>query len=157
MPRTRHSDRGFSLPELMVVLSIIMLLVVMSLPNMERAKQKAEEGVAEASMNSIRQSQEAYRITNGLYAPSFADLTDVGQGPLLEGQIGSTGAGTEDVLYYKGYLFRMERPTPDQYFVTAEPVKNRSSRPWFRADHNRQTFRIPPGEVFQGDTGLTGP
>jgi competence protein ComGC len=35
----------------MVVLSIIMLLLVLSLPNMERAKEKAEEGATAASMN----------------------------------------------------------------------------------------------------------
>jgi prepilin-type N-terminal cleavage/methylation domain-containing protein len=144
--------RGFSLPELMVVLSIIMLLVVMSLPNMERAKEKAEEGVTRANMNAIRQSQEAYRITNGNYAPSFAELTDVGKGPLLEGEIGG-GSGGEDVLFYKGYIFRMKRPTGDQYFLTAEPAKNRNNRPWWRADHKRQPFEIPPGDTFQEGSG----
>lgn len=155
MPRAPHPARGFSLPELMVVLSIIMLLVVMSIPNMERAKEKAQEGATAASMNAIRQSQEAYRITNGMYAPSFADLTSVGSGPLLEGTVGSSASGAEDVLFYKGYLFRLRRPTEDQYFLTAEPAKNRNSRPWFEADHKRNLYiRMPSGETLQEGIGV---
>lgn len=154
MRRDLHPARGFSLPELMVVLSIIMLLIVLSLPNMERAKEKAEEGATAASMNSIRQSQEAYRITNGMYAPSFAELTSVGSGPLLEGTVGSSASGTEDVLFYKGYIFRLQRPTEDEYYLTAEPAKNRASRPWFETDHNRNLYiRLPSGETLQEGVG----
>lgn len=143
----RNRVRGFSLPELMVVLAVIMLLAVLAIPRSRRAKEAAEEAAAAQSMRAIQSSQEAYRITHGSYADSFALLTDEGGGPLLsgEGEIGGSGSGQGDLLYYKGYIFRLNRPAEDQYTVTAEPVVNRDARPQFRMDHQLGSLGISGG------------
>jgi len=132
-PIPRRDDEGFSLPELMVVLSIIMLLTVLSIPRLRGAKEAAENAAAAQSMRAIHTSQEAYRITNGSYASSFAQLTGTRGGPLLEGEgnIGGSGGAQGDVLHYKGYIFRLTLTAPDQYTVIAEPVMSRDVRPWF--------------------------
>jgi prepilin-type N-terminal cleavage/methylation domain-containing protein len=156
------SARGFSLPELMVVLSVIMLLAVLAIPRTRRAKEAAQEAAAAQSMRSIQSSQEAYRITHGGYASSFASLTDEGGGPLLqgEGNIGSSGGGNGDVLYYKGYLFNLDTISDEEYTLTAEPVVNRDTRPRFAMDHQLGSLSIsggagtPPGD--QGSSGGKG-
>ena len=136
-PVPRRYDKGFSLPELMVVLSIIMLLLVLSIPRFRGAKEAAENAAAAQSMRAIHTSQEAYRITSGSYASSFAQLTNTRGGPLLqgEGDVGGSVGAQGDVLYYKGYIFRLKRTAPDQYTVTAEPVTSRDYRPWFEMTH----------------------
>ncbi len=135
--RSNPPARGFSLPELLLVLSIIMVLAVLAIPRTRGAKEAAEHAAAAQSMRAIHTSQEAYRITNGSYASSFATLTDVDGGPLLkgEGEIGGSGGATQDILYYKGFIFTLNRTAPDQYTVTAEPVVNRENRPRFNMDH----------------------
>ncbi|MGH9862272.1 MAG: type II secretion system protein [Candidatus Acidiferrales bacterium] len=134
--RKPRSGRGFSLPELLVVMAIMMLLATLLIPRTRGAKELAERAAAEESMHAIQSSQEAYRITNGSYASSFRTLTSLRGGPLLTGESRPTPGGTEDVLVYKGYVFRLRRTAPDQYTVTAEPVINRSNRDWFRMDQH---------------------
>lgn len=143
---------GFSLPELMIVLAIIMLLATMLIPRTRGAKELAERAAAEESMHTIRSTQEAYRITHGSYAPTFRELTTTKGGPLLVGQSQSGPGGVEDVLIYKGYIFRLRRPAPDQFTVTAEPVMNRTNRDWFRMDQ-LGSIEVTRGQFTKLDQG----
>jgi len=139
----------------MVVLSVIMLLTVLSIPSLRGAKEAAENAAAAQSMRAIHTSQEAYRITNGSYASSFGQLTDVGGGPLLEGEgaVGNSSGAQGDVLYYKGYIFRLDRTAPDQYTVIAEPAMNRDVRPWFEMDQ-LGFLKITRGEPIKEAVGV---
>jgi prepilin-type N-terminal cleavage/methylation domain-containing protein len=150
---TRSTERGFSLPEILVVLSIIMLLAVLNIPNMRRAKQAAENAAAVESMHAIRTTQEAYRISHGSYASTFSELTDTGQGALLKGTTGSSGGAAEDVLYYKGYIFRLRRTAPDEYTVTAEPALDRTNRPYYEANQTGFMHIYQPAEWLQTGVG----
>lgn len=155
--RKPQSARGFSLPELLVVMAIMMLLATLLIPRTRGAKELAERAAAEESMHAIRSSQEAYRITNGSYASSFRTLTSLRGGPLLAGENQPGPGGMEDVLLYKGYIFRLKRTAPDQYSVTAEPVINRSNRDWFKMDQYG-SIRITRGswETLHQDVGAPG-
>lgn len=156
MPARTHSPaRGFSLPEILVVLSIIMLLAVLNIPNMRRAKQAAENAAAVESMHAIRTSQEAYRISHGGYASTFSELTDTGQGALLQGEMGSSGGGGEDVLYYKGYIFRLRRTAADQYSVTAEPALDRENRPYYETNQLGFLHTYQASEWLQTGVGTS--
>lgn len=150
----RNNARGFSLPELMVVLSIIMLLAVLAIPRMRGGLRKAEEAVAGQSMRNMQSSQEAYRITHGSYAASFAVLTDEGGGPLLSGE-GDLGSGG-DTLYHKGYIFELNLIAPDQYTLSAEPVINRDTRPWYEMDQTGAFSITGGGEEIKDEVGSPG-
>jgi hypothetical protein len=141
----------------MVVLSIIMLLTVLSIPSLRGAKEAAENAAAAQSMRAIHTSQEAYRITNGSYASSFAQLTNTYGGPLLEGEgdIGGSVGAEGDVLHYKGYIFRLKRTAPDQYTVTAEPVSSRDYRPWFEMNELGH-LNVTSGEPSEEAVGVPG-
>lgn len=122
---------GFSLPEMMLVLAIILLLSTLAIPQFRHARERAEEAKATATLRDIHTAQEAYRITRGTYAPSFTALQNIGDEPLEV-------PGSEisnDTMVFQGYIYRLDRTALDAYTVTAEPVINRDSRPVFRMDH----------------------
>lgn len=151
MLQLTRRQRGFSLPELMVVLAIIMLLVTLAVPRYGRSREFAEEAGAAATMRSIHTSQEAHRITHGSYAASFGELTEVAGAPGLTGQSDEDG----DVVVYRGYIYRLNRPVPTEYTVTAEPVTHRDERPHFEMDE-RGYLVVTLGE-YEVDGGATTP
>jgi type IV pilus assembly protein PilA len=140
--KRRRREQGFSLPELMVVLAIIMLLVVLAVPRYKKSKQVAEDAAAQANLKSIHTAQEAHRITHGEYAPNFQTLAGAGRSlPVADGGGGDAGGDSggggsnTSTMVYHGYIYRMSRPLTDEYTVTAEPVENRSTRPSFTMNH----------------------
>lgn len=135
-PRRLRPQAGFSLPELMVVLAIIMLLTTLAVPRYRKAKQQAEDAAARATLNSVHTAQEAHRITHGIYAPDFKTLTATGGAPVApdDADTGTGGSG-ESVMVYHGYIYRLTRTAPDEYTVTAEPVEDRDTRPRYTMDH----------------------
>ena len=148
----RRREKGFSLPELMVVLAIIMLLVVLAVPRYRKSKQVAEDAAAQANLKSIHTAQEAHRISNGEYAPNFTVLAGPGRSlPVVGGGGGGDSGGSDtSVMVYHGYIYRMTRPLTDEYTVTAEPVEDRSTRPHLSIN---QTGAISAS----GGSGSSGP
>ncbi len=130
----RRRAVGFALPELMLVLAIIMVLVSLAVPRYMSTIQVAEEAKAAQTMKNIHTAQEAYRITNGAYAPTFDQLKNTtplaGAAPSPTG----SGAGGEDVMVYQGYIFRLQPTAPDAYTVQAEPIRDRNTRRWWSID-----------------------
>ena len=136
-PLAATSQAGFSLPEVMIVLAIIMLLSVISFPSLRKARHSAEQASAAQTTKAIHTGQVAHHIINGEYAPTFKVLRQEGGQPLPgTGPGGETGAGSsgEDVMVWEGYIYRMNRTSPDDYTVTAEPIEDRDSRPSFSVD-----------------------
>ncbi|MBI4467684.1 MAG: type II secretion system protein [Acidobacteria bacterium] len=133
--RTARRQGGFSLPELLVVLSIIMLLATLAIPRVRRAKEKAEEASAVVTMNAVTTSQEAHRITHGEYASNFKVLVGERGVNIVQDTPSDSGdepsAPTGKVMVQHGYIFRLNRTATDEYTVTAEPVENRSTRPFY--------------------------
>ncbi|MFQ5696083.1 MAG: type II secretion system protein [Terriglobia bacterium] len=154
----RSAKAGFSLPEMMLVLAIIMLLVTLSLPTYRSATEQAEEAAAEATLRNTHTAQVAYNALHGEYAPRFEVLRRSGRGLGLEdgAQTGS-GAGGEDVMIYKGYIFRMKKTAFDQYSVIAEPILHRTRRPRFEMNNAGHIAAIYPDGLSGGtDEGGTG-
>jgi len=146
-----RKQRGFSLPEVMVVLAIIMLLTVLAMPRYRKAKQVAEDASAQVNLKSVHTAQEAHRISHGEYAPNFTVLAGTGRSlPVLDGGGGDSGGGDTSVMVYHGYIYRMTRPLTDEYTVTAEPVEDRSTRPHLSIN---QTGAISAS----GGSGSSGP
>ena len=140
-----RKQRGFSLPEVMVVLAIIMLLTVLAMPRYRKAKQVAEDASAQVNLKSVHTAQEAHRISHGEYAPNFTVLAGTGRSlPVLD------GGGDTSVMVYHGFIYRMNRPLTDEYTVTAEPVEDRDSRPRYSIN---QTGALSAS----GGSGSSGP
>jgi type IV pilus assembly protein PilA len=75
----RSKQIGFSLIELLVVVSVILVIAAIAIPNLLRSRMAANEASAVASLRSINTSQVVYQSTYGPgFAPNLLDLSDGG-------------------------------------------------------------------------------
>ena len=75
----RSKQTGFSLIELLIVVSVILVIAAIAIPNLMRSRMAANEASAVASLRSINTSQVVYQSTyGGGYAPNLLDLSDGG-------------------------------------------------------------------------------
>lgn len=79
--RTREGA-GFSLIELLIVLAVVGVLVGFVVPQLLRAFERSRQRRSMADMRSIAAANATYRVDNGGYASSFADLAPLFMNPV---------------------------------------------------------------------------
>lgn len=141
----RRSQRGFSLLELMIVVSIILIISAVTVPNLLRARQNAYEVSAVGFLHTMQTEQITYRTTHGSYATSFSQLPGLvgtpvsaesagGLGGLQDnpggsapGVLGSTAppAAPTSTIIRNSYIFTLTTVNNEQWYCTATPVLDR--------------------------------
>jgi len=109
---TRQNDRGFSLIELLISLTILLILAAMAVPSYMAARARANEASAASSVRAIISAQNLYRNTFGF----FTSLNSLGQDYLTDNLL---AAGTKS-----GYVFSAapgSSPTLE-FAVDATPI-----------------------------------
>ena len=72
----RHSERGFTLVEIMIVVAIIALLAAIAIPNVLRGRTTANESAAIGNTRALISGLEMFRSTNNAYpGPNNAAFT----------------------------------------------------------------------------------
>jgi type IV pilus assembly protein PilA len=99
--RTRHREHGFTLMELLIVMSIMIILMLIAIPNFISMKAQADETSAIQSLRAIYQAQIQYQTDfpasgfscslaalsgNASAGPPSAQAAQVLQGDLATGQ-----------------------------------------------------------------------
>jgi prepilin-type N-terminal cleavage/methylation domain-containing protein len=77
---------GFSLVELMLVMSIMLLLAAIAIPRLLDAQKKAYEAGVVTFLRTLQSTQESYRLANGSYADNFTDLNILAFAPPAPGE-----------------------------------------------------------------------
>jgi prepilin-type N-terminal cleavage/methylation domain-containing protein len=123
--QAKFSQRGFSLVELLIVASIILILVAMAMPSWLHARMNGDEGSAVGSMRAINFACQEYASTYGAgFPPSLASL-----GPAANPS--SSAADLLDIILSagnkSGYVFTYVPGAPvggviNSYTVTANPA-----------------------------------
>ena len=122
------AQRGFSLIELLVVVTIIGIITAIAIPGLRKAKQNAQSGSAMQSLRMITTAQHLYERKYKRYA-TLGDLAPEGS---IDTNIGSG--------YKSGYDFVVTLAPdavgrPDMSFTcTAEPEEEPAARPFFFVD-----------------------
>jgi general secretion pathway protein G len=70
----RHSPRGFTLLELMIVMAIMGILITIAQPNLKQSIVRAREAVLREDLYQIRDALDQYYADNGKYPAQLADL-----------------------------------------------------------------------------------
>ena len=124
--RTRR--KGFSLIELLIVVTIILIIAAIAIPNLVRNKIQANETSAVGSLRALTESALLYSNTYGGFPHALSDL-----GPAPGGSAASSASADliDSVLasgIKSGYRFAYTAGTTDpsgnvlSYTVTATPV-----------------------------------
>jgi type IV pilus assembly protein PilA len=141
--------RGFSLIELLIVISIILIIAAIAVPKMNKQLMLAREQAAIRQIGTIHQGETQYYSQFGKYAQSLAEL-----GPPASGAPGPSAA---DIIpknladgKNSGYLFTVVG-SPTGYSITAnaETFNSTGSRNFF-SDQTlviRQSFTAEPATV----------
>ena len=66
--------RGFTLIELMVVVSIIGVIAAVAMPSLQNYARKARRSEAYLNLNGIYKSQKTYHVENGAYGTTFDEI-----------------------------------------------------------------------------------
>jgi prepilin-type N-terminal cleavage/methylation domain-containing protein len=109
---TSKNDRGFSLIELLISLTILLILAAMAVPSYMAARARANEASAASSVRAIVSAQNLYRNTFGV----FANLSNLGQEYLTDDLL-ATGRKS-------GYVFNSTPGTLPalEFAVDATPI-----------------------------------
>jgi type IV pilus assembly protein PilA len=83
----RNRRQGFSLIELLIVITIILIIITMALPKLNHARMFAQEVAAITAIKTIHTAQVQYYSQYNRYATSLAEL-----GPPASGQSNASAA-----------------------------------------------------------------
>jgi len=122
---TRKYRRGFSLIELLIVVSIILILITIAVPKFTHAQMFTRETAAIQAVKTIHTAEVQYQSQFGRYAASLTEL-----GPPASG---APSASSADLIgndlangEKQGYRFTLSA-VPGGYVVNATPVSYGSS------------------------------
>lgn len=151
----RRQQRGFSLIELLIVIAIILIIVTVALPKLNKARMYAQETAALKAIQTINTAQVQYNSQFGRFAQSLTEL-----GPPASGADTAAGANliSSDLASgeKQGYKFTLAG-TPTGYTISAVPsaFNSTGSRTFF-SDQSlavRENYGQEPATVNSPEVG----
>jgi type IV pilus assembly protein PilA len=167
----QRAQRGITLVELTIAITIIMILGAISIPNLLRARQSAYEASAAGFLHTVQTEQIAYRASHGSYASSFSQLpgiaaltsagTDSGtsgiSGPGSSVTVvdsgGAGGTGATSTIIRQSYIFTMTKANEEQWQIWATPVLDRTQGQYYYTDESG-VMHGSKGGPPNGDSGF---
>ncbi|HYW72626.1 MAG TPA: type II secretion system protein [Pyrinomonadaceae bacterium] len=140
----RQNQAGFSLIELLIVVTIIGIIASIAIPNLLASRRAANEGSAQQSVRTISSCETAYKFSYG--AGKYTDLPTLGAKVMTDSVLSS---GQKS-----GYNF-VATPvsgTTEEFFAYAFPMTTTGI-----GSTGSRRFAISEDGVMRGDNNLSGP
>lgn len=93
--RSTRNNQGFSLIELLIVISVIIIIATIGVPSLLSARRSANEGSAQSSLRTVHSAQATYQQTSGV--GNFGSMNELLNARLVDPAL---GAGQKS-----GYIF----------------------------------------------------
>ena len=124
-------ERGFSLLELIIVVTIILIIAAIAIPRWMRSQQSAQEAAAVALLRTVISSEASHLTAGDIFSGSFDELglsafgqTGVGA---CKDPVGMTPGGSSDscsLMIKGGYIFTLNARN-EEWECSAEPIRDR--------------------------------
>ena len=116
--RTRKTQQGFTLVEIMIVVAIIALLAAIAIPNLLRARMTSNDALAKATLRAMSTAAESFgTANNGNYPANESSLTGATP-PYLNTAYCANSVGNG----LAGYIYNCAGLSSSGYTITATPT-----------------------------------
>jgi type IV pilus assembly protein PilA len=154
----RLAQKGFSLVELLIVVSILLIIAAIAVPNLLRSRMAANQASAVESLRVINTSEIAYDVTYMGYSPTLGALGP----PPGGGNVSAAAAGLIDSLLASGsksgYVFTYAPALLDMnghyqgYTIHANPSQyNVTGMNYYFTDHSHVIRQNSTGPASVSD------
>ena len=109
-----NSRRGFSLIEIMIVVTIILVIATIAIPRLDSSRQLANELAAVRMIHTLHTAQAQHYAQFGRYAPELSKLGPLGAHLIPESLASGEHSGYRFVLSGSGNAYAVS-VTPEQY------------------------------------------
>lgn len=116
--KKNNMPRAFTLVEIMVVVSVLLILVGLSIPNILRSRVIAYEGTAIANIKTLSNACQFYHTNQGSYPNSLDDLTNANPA-YIDSSFGSSTNNTK-----QRYQFVYTLVNADSFTINANPISS---------------------------------
>jgi general secretion pathway protein G len=110
--------RGFTLVEVLIVITVIAILAVMVVPRLLAAARRAKEAQLRGNVKQLRDGIERFEATNAAWPPSLPDIM-AANGSAISGDFDGRGGSVDRIAYDGPYLQTGDGSLPPDPFTGA--------------------------------------
>ena len=120
--KNKLSGSGYTMLEIMAVVGILLIIITMAVPGLNRTKRHAYETAAREGMRALWEAEELYYEVGGYYTAGGNQITDLRNVDAIDP--GSWGGNAGRGYFIKGYSVRFVDigEYPQNYSCMAVPI-----------------------------------